>query len=275
MVFKWILASLAAVFVASGTVSVPAQTGTDIACIVPQVLSAIGEKDARSQECTLGDAVADAVRAALEADIAVVCGGDLINNLLPGEITWDGLRAVFKEDRPLAVAAVTPKELRGILEGGLSHITLDETETIDRVASAYDGFPQISGFMLSYDVSAPPGMRVYEIRLNGEKLDLEDDMTVLKLAATEHMLSGGYGLPVIGGTDSSEKTLSGALAEYMNNGITEYTTLTVRIYPMGGQDGSLKSLFPLGIAAVLILLIVVGNGQRFKHMYDFGSKEED
>lgn len=275
MVFKWILVPLAAIFLASGIETMPAQTGTDIAGTVPQLLAASGSKDARSQECPLGDAVADAVRAALDADIAVVCGGDLINNLLPGEITWDGLRAIFKEDRPLAVAKVTPKTLRGILEVGLSHITLDKTETIDRVASAYDGFPQISGFTLSYDVGAPPGMRVYEVLLNGKPLDLEDDTTILRLAATQHMLGGGYDLPVVSGAENSELTLSGALAEYINNGITEYTPLEMRIYPMGAQDGSLKSLFPIGLVAVAILIIVVGNGQRFKRMYDLNVRNED
>ena len=275
MVFKWILAPLAAIFLAASAAILPAHGGSDIAGTVPQFLEADGVKNAKSHECTLGDAVADAARSSLSADIAIICGGDLEHNLLPGDITWDGLRAIFKEDRPLASAAVTPMELRGILEAGLSHITLDKTETIDSVASAYDGFPQVSGFTMSYDAAAAPGSRVHEINLKGKRLDLNDETTVLRLAATEHMLSGGYGLPAVSGARSSGLTLSGALASYMNHGMTEYVQRAVRIYPMSARDGSLNSVLPVGIVFVVILLIAIGNGQRLKRMVDFNARGEN
>jgi 2',3'-cyclic-nucleotide 2'-phosphodiesterase (5'-nucleotidase family) len=244
-------------------------SGTDVAGIVPQLLTAVSDQEATSHECTLGDAVADAVRVSLGADIAVVNGGDLVQNLLPGEITWGELKAAFAEDRTLAVAAVTPKELRVLLEACVSRITIDETEAIDKEASAYGGFPQISGFTMSYDAVAPPGERVHDIKYAGAELDLGDDTTSLRLAATGYMLTGGYGLPVVDDVTRSELTLSGAVARYMNAGMPEYARTGVRIYPMGTRDGSLRAILPLGIVAVVIFLIMLGNGQRFKHMFKF------
>ena len=268
MLFK----RLAAVVITILLTSVPPAlclSGSNVAGTVPQLLTAISDKDARSLECTLGDAVADAVRVSLSTDIAIVCGGDLVHNLLPGEITYDGLIAAFKEDRPLAVVNVTPKELRVLLEAGLSHITLDKTESIDSAASAYDGFPQISGFTLSYDASSPPGERVHEIRLGGKTLKLDDDQTILRLAATGFMLDGGYSLPAIKGAAASALKLSDAMAMYLNQKMPDYSEAKIRIFPMGTQNGSLKVLFPMGIAVVVVFIIVLGNGQRFKRMNNF------
>lgn len=268
MSFKWILMPVIAALL---TAAVPADShsGSDVAGTVPRILTAVSERDARYLECTFGDAAADAVRFALGTDLAVVCGGDLVHNLLPGEITYDELKAAFREDRPLAVIHVTPKELRVILEAGLSHVTLDETETIDSAASVYDGFPQISGFALSYDTAAPPGERLREVRVNGEQISLDDDTTVYTLTATEFMLSGGYGLPPADGAVASELTLSEAMAMYLNNEMPDYSQTGRRILPMGARNGSVTALYPMGISLVVILIIVLGNGRRFKRLYDF------
>jgi 2',3'-cyclic-nucleotide 2'-phosphodiesterase (5'-nucleotidase family) len=268
MAFRRIAAFLLVVLLA-GVQPALCLSGSDIAGTVPQLLTAVSARNARSNECTLGDAVADAVRASLGADIAIICGGDLVQNLLPGETTYDALKAIFKEDRPLAVADVTSKELRAILEAGLSHITRDNTEAIDSAASAYDGFPQISGFTLSYDASALPGERVREVKMGGKQINLEDDTTVYRLAATGFMLDGGYGLPTVQGAADSELTLSGALAQYINAGMDEYNEMRLRIYPVGARAGFLNGVFPIGIVAVVILLILLGNGQRFKRMFHF------
>ena len=266
-----ILAAFMTVTVLAAVLAADARcySGADVAGRVPQVLSAGSKDNAKYRECTLGDAVADAIRTSLGVDIAIVCGGDLFRNLPSGEITWDGLKSTFVEDRTLATVDVTPKELCSILESGLSHITLDKTDTIDIASSAYDGFPQISGFSITYDSSGPIGKRVYELRINGTEIDRGDDTTILKLAATEFMLSGGYGLPVVKDAVVSEFTLSTAFAQYMNKGMAEYDQTGLRIYPLGAQNGSLIAMYPLGIVAVAILMILIGNGSRFKHMFDF------
>ena len=262
VIFSFLLMASAAAFANS-------DVGDSVAGRVPQLLTAVSEKNAKTRECTLGNAVSDAVRFALSADLAIVCGGYLVRNLLPGYIAWDDLRAVFVEDYHLASVEVTPKKLSEILEAGVSRITLDETESIDEYASAYDGFPQISGFTLIYDASAPPGSRVYEIRIGGKIIDINDDDTLFRLAATKHMLDGGYGLPAIHNVESSELTLSDAFAVYMNHGMPEYRETELRIFPAGARDSLLAVFFPMGLALMAAILIILGNGQRFRRLFDF------
>jgi 2',3'-cyclic-nucleotide 2'-phosphodiesterase (5'-nucleotidase family) len=245
-------------------------SGTDIAGTVPRLLTAISDENAQCHECTLGDAVADALRIYLHSDVAIVCGGDLVRNLPPGEISWDELRGAFAEDRVLATVSVTPKQLRAILEAGLSHITLDASEKIDDKASAYGGFPQISGFALSYHAAFPPGERVKEIRIDGKRIDLDDDVNTIKMAATEFMLEGGYGLPRVAASTVSDMALSAIVARYMNDDeMADYLETGRRIYPIGARDGTLGTMIPIGIIVPIMILFVLGGSWKYKRMYDF------
>lgn len=221
---------------------------------VPRLLTATSDRDARCVECTMGDAVADAVCRYLNADIAIVCGGDLKANLPAGEITWDDLRSAFPEGRTLATAVVTVKQLKEILEAGVSHIQMNESERIDEPLSVYDGFPQISGFKLYYDASAPVGSRVYNIYVNDEKLALDDETRTFTLAATEFMLEGGYGLPKVAQAVSGDLTLADVTGRYIRDGMADYLKTGDRIHPMGTADGVLPGA---GIGVVVLVSIVI------------------
>jgi len=242
-----------------------ASNNTDIVGTVPRLLTAIIEQNSRYQECTLGNAVSDAMRVYLNSDIAIICGGDLISNIPPGDITLAGIKSVFLEDRTLALADITYAELSGILEAGLSYITLDESERIDSSKSVYDGFPQVSGFVLYYDAAAPPGQRVYEIRIEGNRIDLNDDVHTVTLAATAHMLEGGYGLPSVGTKTVSDQTLSSVTARYIYDGMADYQQGDSRINPMGANSGGLISQIPTGIIFVVALLFLSARLGRRKN----------
>lgn len=269
MAFNWLIAPIAAVFLAASVPAPVPHTGDEIAATVPRGLACTVDSDSRCYECTLGDATADAVRAATGADVAIICGGDLKRNLLPGELTYDKLERSFEPERYISVLTVTPKTICEILEAGLSHITLNEQQRIDPENSLYEGFPQISGLMIKYDASAPPGERVYEIKLGSEKLDPEDDATLLNLAATEHMLSGGYGMPVIEGGEPVGLTLSDAIVWFFHTDqVPDYFETGLRIYPVGSKDGSVMNYLPLGMLLLVILIVSLGNSRRYKHMVD-------
>ena len=240
--------------------------GTELAGTVPRLLTATSDKNARCVECTMGDAVADAVRKYLGADIAIVSGGDLKANLPGGEITWNELRSAFAEDRPLATAIVTVRQLREILEAGVSHIRMNASERIDEPSSVYDGFPQISGFTLYYDASAPVGQRVHDIFVNNEKLKLDDDTKTLTLAATVFMLEGGYGLPSVDHAVPSGLTLSDVTARYMNDGMADYLITGDRIRPMGTADGVLSGTLIAGIIVVAITISVFGRAGKVRRI---------
>jgi len=268
------LAALIAVmlFLAMPAAYAAGGSGQELAGTVPYLLTATSDKDARCMECSLGNAVADAARKYLDTDIAIVCGGDLKGNLPSGDITWDELNGVFAEDRTLATTVVTIGQLQKILEVGVSHIQLNEKERIDPTLSAYDGFPQISGFAFSYDVSAPVGQRVYEINVNGERLDMEDESITFKLAATGFMLEGGYDLPIVEQFTPSEMTLAEITARYINDGMGNLEKTGNRIVPMGTADGVLTGS-RIGVIALTVIFVTVfskvGIRRRGKSGYYF------
>ena len=225
-------------------------SGTEVAGTVPRLLIAVESQNSQSGECSLGDAVTDAVRRYLKSDVAIVCGGDLVNNLPAGDVTWDALRSVFAEDRHLATATVTIRQLREILEAGLSRVVMDESERIDAQASMHEGFPQISGFTLFFEVSAPPGERVYEVIMGNESLDLDDDTKTVVLAATSFMLEGGYGMPKVEPIARSELTLVDVMARYMNDGMGEYQNTGERIRSMGTAN--------VLVSGLLVVCVIIG-----------------
>ncbi|MBR3397446.1 MAG: 5'-nucleotidase C-terminal domain-containing protein [Lachnospiraceae bacterium] len=240
------------------------ESGQEIVGTVPRLLTATSDRDARCVECTMGNAVADAMCKYLNTDIAIACGGDFKANLPAGDITWDELQSAFAKDRTLATAAVSVRQLREILEAGVSHIQMNESERIDEAASVYDGFPQISGFTLYYDASAPVGQRVYDIYINDERLALDDDSRMFTLAATEFMLEGGYGLPRVEDSVSTDMTLADVTAHYIKDGMAEYLKTGERIHPMGTADGVLPGAAIGVIIAVSLVVFLLGrrNGRK-------------
>ena len=251
-------------------------SGTDIACdrqavagTVPRLLTAVSDNNSQSVECSLGDAVADAVRIYLKTDIAIVNGGDLVANLPSGGITWDELRSAFAENRPLATATVTVRQLREILEAGLSHIRMNDSEKIDSAASAFAGFPQISGFTLFYDVSEPPGRRVHDIIMGDKSINLDDDTTTVTLAATSFMLEGGYGLPAVDTMVPSGLTLADVTARYINDGTADYLNTGKRINAMGTADIPVSGGLIAGIVVVVLVFSVLRSKRKLTRFSNF------
>ena len=230
---------------------------TETVGYIPRLLQAVGDRNARYYETDLGNTVADAARTYLTCDVAIICGGDLSANLYPGEVSYSDLSAVFSEDRRLAVTTITINDLHHILEAGLSHITIDESEKIDGRASAYDGFPQISGFSLRYDASAPPGKRVMEIKINGVIADLSDETTTITLAATEYMLNGGYNLPAVNDQVPQDMTLSSVTARYIRDGMAGDTQKDHRINLIGADNNGILSIMPTQYILMIPLLFIV------------------
>ena len=235
----------------------------------------LGTEDIRSlsDETDIGDLAADAVRHASGADIAVLNSGDLGRNLIGGTITYADCRAVFTEDRELAVVTVTPAQLKDILECGVSHIVMNSDEETDRETSAWGGFPQISGFVFQYDVSALVGSRIRWIEIDGDALDLADNTTTLTLCATAYMLSGGWDCFDLGGGEPVGMTLSEALFTYIceQGTISLPVAYTGRIQTAGSKDNGLFELLGVSPLILFISVLIFGSVRswRFKKYYDF------
>lgn len=227
----------------------------------------------------LGEATADAAVIASGADFGYLCGGDMWGNLTPGELTWGQLTAAYTEDRELAVAQVTPKQLKNLLETPATQLTVDpEDFLLDVESSAHGAFPQLSGLKLYIDLSAPAGERVRKLETtDGLMFDLEDDETVYTLVGTVYMFSGGYGMPEVE-HEALGMTMAEAMVEYIEAGFNEsYNSFTrsSRVVLQGANEDTLWSKVPSGIIYAVIALILICQFYRKKQPRDPNDRTVD
>ena len=136
----------------------------------------------RTQEAAMGNLVADATRWAVGADIAITNGGGIRGN----------------KEYP-AGAALTRRDILTELPFGNRTVKLEVSgETV--VAALENGFsdvensagrfPQLSGLVVTVDLSKPKGARVQSVTINGQPLDKAAKYT---LATNDFMMEGGDG----------------------------------------------------------------------------------
>lgn len=210
----------------------------------------------RVEETALGDFVADALRVETGAAVAVVCGGHLKESLPGGELTKTSVYAVFEEDHTVGVAELPVSLFFEVLEHAVGQTAIDEAERIDP-NSGFDGFPQVSGFRFTYDVSQPTGERVREVTLDdGRSLSATDQGTVT-LAAPGDLLRGELGFTMLRGTAYSEVgTQAELLAAYIASRPGEISRPdTGRIQVVGTADNSIYR--SLGIGKFLPYMILI------------------
>ncbi|NLM84412.1 MAG: hypothetical protein GX189_06885 [Clostridiales bacterium] len=261
---KCIFSGLTLVLFALLCVPVSADGGSEtVVGTIPYLLTATSDKNALYEECSLGIACADSIRIALNTDFAIVNGGDLTGNLPPGELSRDDFNSAIRPDMILAVAEISVSELRNILESALSHVVLTDDRAYDVQHSKNGAFPHISGFELAYDPAAPIGQRVVWIKYQGDKLDLADTERRFTLAATEYMLSGGYGLPAAPEAKAAEMTLRTAMEQYIRSGMGDYSTPARRITVIGLKITSYQKTTILLIIAIGCIFIALLYPFRF------------
>lgn len=229
-----------------------AAAGPDGAAVVgtaPSILVSSGKQNGLYEECTLGDALADAMVRYTEADIAVVSAGCLKGNILPGDVTEADITDAV-EDCEVTVVTIECRGLRDLLETCLSRVTADGKGGYDEAASESPLFPQISGFRLTYDPSAGPMDRVSRITI-GEETETCEDSRILKVALPAALLEGefeAYG----SGAAATGETLVSLMKRYIADGLDDYYTPPKRIVPQGIRSG----IFPNGYAVFMIVVIV-------------------
>ena len=142
----------------------------------------------RSQETAFGNLVADAMRAATGADVAMANGGGI-----RADRTYDAGTTLTRKDiltelpfgNATVMTEITGQQILDAMENGVS-----------QVEKGAGRFPQISGMTMVYDPSAPAGSRVVSIKVNGEDLDLN---RTYKFATNDYALGGGDGYGMLGG----------------------------------------------------------------------------
>lgn len=150
--------------------------------------------DARSEanrtgETNIGDFVADALREAVGADVALINGGSIRADTIfePGSLSKHDVLAILPFGTEVVKVEVSGATLRRALEHGVSQSG----------AGAEPGrFPQISGLRFSFDTSLPVSSRVKKITVNGQPLDDKKSYT---LATNVYLLGGGDGYEMLKG----------------------------------------------------------------------------
>ncbi|MCW2306063.1 bifunctional metallophosphatase/5'-nucleotidase [Rhodobium gokarnense] len=136
----------------------------------------------RSGEAAIGNLIADAMRHAVAADIALTNGGGIRGDRVYAAGTPLTRRDILSE-LPFAnhtvLLEVSGKTVKAALEHGVSQI--DEGS---------GRFPQVSGIRFSLDPAKPQGSRISDIVVGDAPLDLE---RTYRLATNDFMARGGDG----------------------------------------------------------------------------------
>ncbi|MES2915573.1 MAG: 5'-nucleotidase C-terminal domain-containing protein [Pseudomonadota bacterium] len=142
----------------------------------------------RSEESTMGNLIADAMRAATGADIAIMNGGGI-----RGDTTYDAGRKLTRRDilteLPFGNTTVVT-ELPG------SQILLALENGVSQVEKGSGRFAQVSGLTFAFDASAPAGSRVSAVMVGGAALEADK---LYKVAVNDYILGGGDGYDALGG----------------------------------------------------------------------------
>jgi 5'-nucleotidase/UDP-sugar diphosphatase len=140
----------------------------------------------RAEEAAFPNLIADAIRAAVGADVALTNGGGI-----RADRTYEAGTVLTRRDVQSALPfgnktiliEITGADLRAALEHGVS-----------QVEDGGGRFPHVSGLSFSYDASKPAGERVTEVLVGGQPLD---DGATLRLATNDFVGRGGDGYAVL------------------------------------------------------------------------------
>lgn len=141
----------------------------------------------RGEESTMGNLIADAMRAQTGADVAIMNGGGI-----RADRTYDAGTQLTRRDmltelpfgNTTQVTELEGKQLLLALENGVS-----------QVEKGAGRFPQVSGMAFVYDPAKEPGSRIVSVTVGGAPLD---PAKTYKVAVNDYILGGGDGYDALG-----------------------------------------------------------------------------
>lgn len=158
-----------------------------------EIGSTVGALDSRrnmvrGEETSMGNLIADAMRAQTGADIAIMNGGGI-----RADRTYDAGAKLTRRDiltelpfgNTTVVTEIPGSQVLAALENGVS-----------QVEKGAGRFPQVSGVTFTLDPSAEPGSRLSEVMVGGAALEADKLYTV---AVNDYILGGGDGYGALGG----------------------------------------------------------------------------
>ncbi|HEK9102459.1 5'-nucleotidase C-terminal domain-containing protein [Bacillus pfraonensis] len=145
--------------------------------VVGKSTAPLDRKQNAAGESTLGNLIADAQRATMQSQIALMNPGGIRNDLDTGDITWGELYGIQPFGNQLIKVNLTGQDIRDILN---QQWQKDKTRML-----------QISGIQYTWDATKPDGDKVTNIHLtSGEELIATKTYSVV---ANAFLASGGDG----------------------------------------------------------------------------------
>jgi 5'-nucleotidase len=161
-----------------------ASVATRVQEVVAEAAVALSRAPNEAGESALGNLIADAQRASLGSDFAVMNPGGIRADLAPGSVSWGALFAVQPFGNSLVELTLTGQQIYELLDqqwGGAQ--------------PAGGRILQISGFSYTWDASVPEGgRRVLEVRADGNPIARDVTYT---LAANSFIAAGGDNFSVL------------------------------------------------------------------------------
>lgn len=157
-----------------------------------EIGTTVGELDSRSatvrsQEAAIGNLIADAIRAATGAQVAITNGGGIRANKRYAAGTVLTRRDILAElpfGNSTVMVEITGADIVGALENGVS-----------QMEQRAGRFPQVSGLTVEVDPKRPAGSRIVSVKVGDQPLDMAGKYTV---ASNNFMLTGGDGYGALG-----------------------------------------------------------------------------
>lgn len=170
----------------------------------PADLSSAG---CQTQETSLGDLMADAVRASANTQIALIpAGGFREVTIHKGAVKIaDVLKCLQYPDDQIAIMKLTGAQLLKALERSVSIYPQRNM-----------GFLQVSGLTLAFDPSSSKDSRIKSVAVGGEQLSLDQSYRV---ATPEPLADGAYGYFTIWGNEyrqMKDKTIAQAATDFLS-----------------------------------------------------------
>jgi len=175
----------------------------------------------RKKETNLGNIVADVMRLASGADVAIINGGTIRTSIKKGGVKVKNIYSVLPFDNYIVAIKLTGNQIKEALEHGVSAIE----EGAGR-------FPQVSGLLFNYKMSAKKGDRVREIFIADKPINSDKEYTV---ATNDFLAAGGDGyeafgkaikasrdFSIIGGVMKGEKVVYSDSGRWLRDVVIEY-----------------------------------------------------
>lgn len=166
----------------------------------------------RAEESAMGNLIADAMKAATGADIALANGGGI-----RADRTYDAGTVLTRRDiltelpfgNKTVLTELPGSQVLAALENGVSQV--------DKGAGR---FPQVAGISFTFDPTAEAGKRVSEVMVGDKPLEMD---TVYKVATNDFMLGGGDGYGALGG---GKVLIDGNNGNLLANDVIDFVALT-------------------------------------------------